>query len=140
MSKTISIGFTGTRDGLTKTQCTKIINFLNQYKDHKICVFHGDCIGADTDFHKLCEEFRSNNIDVNFVITIVPPDNNSMRGFNNGDPTLKPKPYLERNKDIVRNSDILIGCPRDLKKEELRSGTWSTIRFARKTNKPIELF
>jgi len=42
------------------------------------------------------------------------------------------KTYLERNLDIVKNSSLLIACPINKNKEELRSGTWSTIRKARK--------
>ena len=42
-----------------------------------------------------------------------------------------PAPYLERNKEIVASSNLLIACPVG-DKEELRSGTWSTVRFARK--------
>lgn len=42
------------------------------------------------------------------------------------------KPYLQRNLDIIKNSSILIACPVNKNKEELRSGTWSTIRRAKK--------
>lgn len=53
---------------------------------------------------------------------------------------MKQKPYLERNTDIVTNSDIIIGCPLDPTKEVIRSGTWSTIRKAKKMNKKIFIF
>jgi len=42
-----------------------------------------------------------------------------------------PKPYLERNHNIVDESELLIACPKS-KEEELRSGTWATVRYARK--------
>ena len=45
---------------------------------------------------------------------------------------MKEKSYLHRNIDIIKNSSLLIACPVDKNKEELRSGTWSTIRQARK--------
>ena len=48
------------------------------------------------------------------------------------------KRYLERNRDIVDACDILIACPRTLK-EELRSGTWATVRYARKVGKPVAI-
>ena len=48
-------------------------------------------------------------------------------------------PYLERNLNIIKNSSILIACPIDKNNEELRSGTWSTIRKARKLNKIIHI-
>jgi predicted Rossmann fold nucleotide-binding protein DprA/Smf involved in DNA uptake len=43
---------------------------------------------------------------------------------------------LERNKDIVSESDFLIAAP-DSKKERLRSGTWATVRHARKLGKRV---
>jgi hypothetical protein len=62
-----------------------------------------------------------------------------MRSFCESTNILKPKPFLDRNKDIVNSCDILIACPEnDI--EVLRSGTWSTIRYAKKINKPVLLF
>jgi hypothetical protein len=46
--------------------------------------------------------------------------------------------YLERNKDIVRESASLIAAPLQAE-EQQRSGTWSTVRFARKIGKPVFL-
>lgn len=139
MKKTIKIGFTGSREGLNENQKTKIIELLNQYTEHVIYVYHGDCVGADTDFHKLCTDFRKNK-NIELVITIMPPDKAVMREFNKGDIIMPPKPYLERNTDIVINADIMIGCPLDKNNEVLRSGTWSTIRKAKKMNKTVLIF
>lgn len=49
------------------------------------------------------------------------------------------KPYLERNANIVEESSILIACPIDKNEEEWRSGTWSTVRKARKRNIMIHI-
>jgi hypothetical protein len=68
----------------------------------------------------------------NVVVCIHPPDNPRMRGYNRGHLLMKEKPYLERNLDIIENADMLIACPVDKNREEVRSGTWSTIRHARK--------
>jgi hypothetical protein len=49
--------------------------------------------------------------------------------------------YLQRNKDIVNNCNYLIACPYS-NKEQLSSGVWSTIRYAKKLiieNKNISL-
>jgi hypothetical protein len=48
------------------------------------------------------------------------------------------KPYLVRNKDIVIETASLIAAPAD-PVEQLRSGTWSTVRFARQRGKPVFL-
>ena len=123
-------GFTGTRNGLNENQKCQIIKLLN---DNNITeAHHGDCIGADTDFHNLCQS-------KNIKIIIHPPNINKLRSFSKSNDILKPKPFLDRNKDIVNDCDILIACPEN-DQETLRSGTWSTIRYAKKINKPILLF
>jgi len=126
----IKIGFTGNRHGLTQHQKEQIILILDKYDN--IIVSHGDCVGSDTDFHNLCENYRKDNINKNIEIHIFPPNVSTLRAFNKGDLIMDEKPYLERNENIVKYSSILIGCPVDKNKEELRSGTWSTIRKAKK--------
>ena len=42
---------------------------------------------------------------------------------------------LNRNKNIVDASNLIFAFPFD--KEIIRSGTWSTIRYAKKINKPL---
>lgn len=133
----VKIGFTGNRYGISPIQEEQIKLILDNYND--IIVSHGDCVGSDTDFHKLCVHYRETHLDKTISIYIYPPNNPQLRAFNKGDVLMKEKPYLERNLDIVRNSDILLACPIDKNKEELRSGTWSTIRQARKLKVPIHL-
>ena len=131
------IGFTGNRFGLTENQKKEIRTILDTYQN--ITLYHGDCIGADTMFHELCVEYKKNNINKIINIIIFPPDDDKLRGFNKGDIIMPPKPYLKRNEDIVNKCDVLIACPLDKNKEILRSGTWATIRKARKLNKTIHL-
>ena len=52
----IKIGFTGNRKGLTPIQEEEIKLILDKYDN--IIVSHGDCIGADTDFHNLCMNYK----------------------------------------------------------------------------------
>ena len=100
-------------------------------------VSHGDCVGSDTDFHNLCVNYGQLHPDKNIIIHIYPPNNPKLRGFNKGDLLMPEKPYLERNMDIIQNSTIIIACPIDKNKEEWRSGTWSTIRQAKKLKKQV---
>lgn len=130
MEDQIKIGFTGNRYGLTAEQEIQIIEIFDKYNN--IIVSHGDCIGSDTDFHNLCINYKNTNPSKKITIVIYPPNNSKLRGFNHGDILMKEKPYLKRNSDIIKNSSILIACPIDKNKEQLRSGTWSTIRKAKK--------
>ena len=100
---------------------------------------HGDCIGADTDFHNLCVAYRSAHPEKYIKIHVYPPINPQLRGFNVADKTLELNHYLERNKAIVLNSDFLIACPVDKNKAEVRSGTWSTVRQARRHGIPVRI-
>jgi hypothetical protein len=134
----IKIGFTGNRHGLRPEQEEQIILILDKYDN--IIVSHGDCVGSDTDFHKLCIKYKEAHLDKTIMIHIFPPNNPTLRAFNKADVLMEEKPYLERNLNIIKNSSILIGCPIDKNKEELRSGTWSTIRQARKKNLLIYIF
>lgn len=74
---------------------------------------------------------------MNIPVHIYPPIVDKLRAFCKGDVCNTAKPYLERNNDIVKNSDVLVACPAS-KTEVLRSGTWATIRKARKAK--IEVF
>jgi hypothetical protein len=103
---------------------------LNTYDD--IIVSHGDCIGADTEFHNLCVEYRELNPEKKLLIHIYPPNIRTMRAFNQADLLMSEEPYLKRNLNIIKNSSVLIACPTDKHTEVLRSGTWSTIRQAKK--------
>ncbi len=94
--------------------------------------FHeGDCIGADAQAAFLARE-------VGFRIICHPPTNESKRAFFPSDETWPAAPYLDRNKTIVNRSREMIATPGEFE-EQLRSGTWSTIRYARKTRKPVSI-
>jgi hypothetical protein len=115
------IGFTGTQSGMTLAQ--KIMVAKQIAALHPVEVHHGDCIGADSDFHKICEKQDK-------YIHIHPPINNSKRAFCDGHLVHEPREYLDRNHDIVDESYILIATPSGPEKQ--RSGTWATIRYAKK--------
>lgn len=129
MSRTI-LGFTGTREELTQRQKEVLADNLNTARLHGFEIFnHGDCVGAD-DFAADCAA------EADFYIIAHPPTNDTHRAFNrHANLTRTPKPYLERNKAIVDASEVLIACPKG--KEEFRSGTWSTVRYAIRKKKPV---
>lgn len=134
----IKIGFTGNRHGLRPYQKTQIEALLDKY--NHITASHGDCVGSDTDFHRLCIDYKRAHPEKTITVHIYPPDNPILRGFNKGDVVMPEKPYLDRNMDIIKNCDLLIACPVDKNKEEQRSGTWSTIRQARRLKLTTYIF
>jgi len=123
------IGFTGTRKGMTKAQMKSLLKVLEKLKFRE--VHHGDCIGADKQFHNLIRLFFPKA-----RIVIHPPNIPTYRAFCKGDIILPEKYYLDRNEDIVKSSDIIIACPKEFK-EVKRSGTWSTVRCARRLGKLV---
>jgi hypothetical protein len=123
----MKVGFTGTQLGMDAHQRLSVAQTLRNIKPtHGI---HGDCIGADSDFHNICR-------DLGMSIEIYPPIKGTKRAWCKGDIIHEADDYLVRNKKIVDASDIMIATPKS-SKEELRSGTWATIRYARKMGKKI---
>lgn len=122
------VGFTGTRLGLTPEQAESLDTLISTLKPTQ--AHHGDCIGADAEFHECCVSRLS--------IWIVghPPTSSAQRAFCKCDELRPAKDFLDRNKDIVKESDVLVACP-DSDREKWRSGTWSTIRYARVSRKQI---
>lgn len=120
-----SIGFTGTRRGMTAAQRERVEEKLLAWRPLEI--HHGDALGADAEFHQMVRELLPDT-----KIVIHPPNNPKMRAFCEGDEQRPEAPYLARNKDIVRASHLMLVMPAE-NTEQLRSGTWSTWRFARKS-------
>ena len=91
---------------------------------------HGDCIGADAQFHYI----------FNFLVKVMhahPCDIEKLRANCAADVIHEIKPPLERNRDIVRSIDILIAAPAQDNEIRRGSGTWATIRYARKAGLTI---
>lgn len=97
---------------------------------------HGDCIGADAEFHALaCLAPYCYGI-------ILHPSTHHDRAFVQlrypRDCARDTIPPLERNKQIVDESTSMIATPQTAMMTQ-RSGTWSTIRYARSAGKPIAI-
>lgn len=122
------IGFTGTQAGMSNRQKAEFKKLIRGATE----LHHGDCIGADEEAHLIAME-------VGLTIGVHPPSDPKKRAFvttRNGDATYSPKPYLMRNRDIVDTTDELIAAPLT-NQEQLRSGTWSTVRYARRIGKKV---
>lgn len=92
---------------------------------------HGDCIGSDETAHYIAKALGCR-------IVIHPPSNPKKRARCEGDEMRGEKPYLNRNCDIVDESEYLVATPKE-RQEMVYSGTWSTVRHARRTKKPINV-
>ena len=118
------ISFTGTQKGMTDKQKYVFESIL--YSIHNIELHHGDCIGADKE---ACQLART----MGYKICCHPPFDGAKRAYMTYDYIYAQAPYLQRNKSIVNCADLLIAVPQSAK-EELRSGTWSTVRYAKGQN------
>lgn len=119
---------TGNRVGLTNEARATFMRFITTIIVDE--AHHGDCIGADKEFHDICLARK-------IPVVVHPPTDNKARANCSGALLVLPtKKYIERNKDIVNNTDILVAFP-PTQDEILRSGTWTTIRYAKKVGKPL---
>ena len=125
------VGFTGSQEDLSLIQFDLLVEVLAEFEEITEA-HHGDCIGGDLAFHLIVEDLRPD-----VVLHVHPPIEPAKRAFCATDVKYELKEYNERNHDIVDACDLLIACPK--MKEVLRSGTWATVRYARKTGKPIAI-
>lgn len=127
-----SLGFSGSREGMSPRQLDTVERFLamSGFKE----AHHGDCVGADEQFHMLVDaKVQEGNDKIRIVIH--PPDNPSERAFCLSGSMLPQQPYLKRNETIVKQSQVLLACPKSGKED--KSGTWHTINCARKLKHKI---
>lgn len=122
------IGFTGTQRGMTAMQEQMVFDETMLREPDE--VHHGCCIGADEEFDILMGYARTS-----CSVHGHPPTNTAKMAQCYVDVMHPPKDYLIRNRDIVDATDCLIAAPEG--PETLRSGTWSTVRYAKKAGKPV---
>jgi len=138
------LGFTGTREGLTERQEERLRELMAfcLMTEEITEAHHGDCIGGDEQFHNLALELEIPKI------VIHPPIDSKLRAwcsddnFGTIDVVLLPeRPYLRRNRNIIRDTDRIIGCPKESIEPGVKrgQGTWSTIRQARDRDKLLEI-
>lgn len=124
----IIVGFTGTQLGMTGQQLEAFRLKLIELACTEF--HHGDCIGADAQAWEIARSLE--------LRTICHPPKREIKRANTypNDETRAPHDYLVRNRHIVEESDFLVACPAQMT-EQLRSGTWATIREARRQGKVV---
>lgn len=128
----MNIGFTGTQRSLANDQRERLRVLLEDLRRtglFKIEFHHGDCIGAD-------ETAANMAWDLGYWIVCHPPLDRRKRAFTKFNHIHLPRPYFIRNHDIVDATKILVACPGE-NTEVLRSGTWATVRYARKLKREV---
>jgi len=125
----MKVGITGTQIGCTGAQLKKLDFLIHKGITE---LHHGDCVGVDEESHEIA-------LKLSIDIIIHPPDKSYKRAFcEHAVETREPFPYLVRNENIVKETDLLIAVPKGYK-EEVRSGTWYTVRRAREKGIPIKI-
>lgn len=119
------VGFSGTRQGMSRKQKSRVQELLEQLKPEWF--HHGDCIGAD-------EEAAGIASKLGIKLESHPPENTRYRAFCPYDVIHEPKPYIERNHDIVDAVEFMIFTPAT-DQEVLRSGTWAIWRYAQRVKR-----
>lgn len=127
MRHTLTLGFTGTRQGLTPPQLNRLRALVAALGP--TAARHGDCCGGDAAFHTAVRDLTSARV------TVHPPLDPVLRVYRSGDEVLAPKPYLERNADIVAGSDLVLACPLEPTPQP-RGGTWHTVNLCRTRRVP----
>jgi hypothetical protein len=99
---------------------------------------HGLCIGADEQAAAIADE-------LGYYVVAFPgyssknPGSRLFRSeFQGNDETRPEKTCTARDRDIVNESDLMLGAPKT-PEEQLRSGTWTTLRYAKKVGRPREV-
>lgn len=123
----MKISFTGTRLGMSDRQRESVKEL---FRDLDISLLiHGDCLGADAEAHDLAVSLGSE-------VHIRPANIDKMRAGKEGVVIADPAPPLERDEDIVLDGEVLVAAPHT-DHEVKRSGTWYTVRCARKHGRDI---
>lgn len=130
--KCLHVGFIGTQSGLTPHQLSSVREVLADFRDKGGTYFHhGDCVGADVQAAEIARQ-------LGYQIVQHPPTKRFRRAFTEAEQVRPPREFLVRNRDIVNECDIVIAAPKE-NREQVRSGTWATYRYARRTGKDIQI-
>jgi hypothetical protein len=134
----IRVGVTGTRHGLTHRQYVELAGFASLLQESHLDgveLHHGAQTGADTAADSMWARHG-----VGSIIVYPGPDGGAETIPRIPDDPRRtwraPEPYLARNRAIVDAIDLLIALPavaNEADPRARRSGTWATVRYARRS-------
>ncbi len=128
----ISVGFSGTRRGLTFPQTQAVLAIMHGLEPDE--AHYGDCSGGDEEFFLICNDSALSWAKRGVVTIGHPSDLEDQRAHTMPDVMLQPLPPLERNQNIVDKTTHMIIAPWNFQ-EQLRSGTWATKRYSDKAKR-----
>ena len=138
------IGITGTREGLTREQRDALADHLRRWLLFSIQgvpeFHHGGATGADRHAHNVVREVYG----VTARVVVHPASDlpEPPTDWTDADELRPAYPALVRNRRIVdatAGNGMLLAFPRT-RREEQRSGTWDTVRAARRRNLAVLYF
>lgn len=91
----------------------------------------GDCVNGDAQVHAVCVEVGARTVG-------HPPITEAKRAFCEYNDEHPPRQYIERNHDMVDECELLLAFPKS-HIEEVRSGTWATVRYARQIGREVTI-
>lgn len=133
----MKIGITGTREGATDWQLSELfktldlLNYECRLNDIKPEFHHGDCRGVDVQAAKIAKA-------LGYTIVCHPPKLTEEQGHFGGDIVRAPAGYLERDRAIVDECDVLLVLPKQMEWQP-KGGTWYTHDYAKKQGKPYNV-
>lgn len=131
------VGFTGSREEPSDYQKAQIRKTLSRLFDEAASVnvkpefHHGDCVGSDA---YAAGEAKK----LGYLVISHPPKDTKLQAYAESDEVLPAKPYLDRNRDIVEASEIVLATPS--KPQSKRGGTWFTVEYADEQDRTVHLF
>ena len=138
----MKIGFTGTRHGLTDSQRAALGTLIVFDIESKPVQFHhGACKGADAEAAALVRHIDPDSFIVAHPGKSAAGDDNEWLDDDSleaSDEVRDASTHFARNRDIVDETEMLIGCP-GVGTWQSRGGTFYTMDYARKKNKPVKV-
>jgi hypothetical protein len=131
------IGVTATRKGLSVVQVEIVSRWLSMSMEEArgagtiISIAHGDCIGGDATIDARAQYVGA--------YRIVHPGPGEYRAYCLADEIAEPKPFLDRDRDIVEETEELWAFPGGMSEQQRGSGTWYTVHYAQKHNTPVTI-
>jgi hypothetical protein len=114
------LGYTATREQINPWQSGTVENLLRYHFAIGFTEFHhGDCVGGDDFAARVAYS-------LGYRVISHPPLHSGLRAYAPAHFVHDPKPYHERNSDIVSSCSGAIGVP-NTNTPRPRSGTWCTL-------------